>query len=107
MKIYISHARKDSRLALTLATQLEAEGLTVLHPETEISPGDNWAKKVGKALQDSEFMVFLLTPGAFEADWMREDVGFALGLKKYDGHVFSVVVGPKLAASKDIPWILL
>ncbi|GEM_PF-802467 len=107
MNIYLSHARKDSGLALQLAERLKSEGLVVLHPETEIVTGENWAKKIGKALQDADFMVFLLTPGAFDGDWMRMDVEFALGSRKFEGRVFSVFVGPASQLSTDVPWILL
>ena len=59
MKLFISHARKDNDLALKLAGRLESEGFTVLRPEMDIAPDENWATKVGKALEDSDFMVFL------------------------------------------------
>jgi hypothetical protein len=107
MKVFISHALKDSGLALQLADQLAGAGLTVLYPGTEIAPGENWAMKIGKALQRSEFIVFLFTPGAFSADWLRKEVEFALGSMKYEGRVFSVFVGPTLETGKDMPWILL
>ena len=52
-------------------------------------------------------MVFLFTPGALESDTLRNDVELALGSKKYEGRVFSVVVGPTYKAGNDVPWILL
>ena len=107
MNIYISHARKDYDLALKLAARLEGEGITVLHPELEPTPDENWAMKLGKSLENADFMVFLLTPGAFEADLLRKDFEFALGSKRFEGRVFSVVVGASLETGKDIPWILL
>jgi hypothetical protein len=51
MNIYLSHARKDLALAFQLAERLEAEGFTVLHPEADIVPGENWAAKIGAALE--------------------------------------------------------
>ena len=107
MSIYLSHARKDSELALQLAKRLKREGLTVLHPATDRAPGENWAKEMGEALDKSDFMVFLLTPGAMEADWVRKDVEFALGSQKYEGRVYSVLMGPTAEAGNDVPWILL
>ena len=107
MKVFVSHARKDAALARQLAEQLTRGGLTVWLAEQEIWPGDNWAKKIGKALEDSEFMVILLTPAAFQSDWfLRQDVQFALGTKKYAGRVLSVFVGSIHQADKDMPWVL-
>src|SRR5438874_656684 len=107
MNVYISHARKDADLALRLAKRLEDMDLTVVHPQSDGMPGENWASELGKALQDAEFMVILLTPGAFERDVVRMDVEFALGAEKFDGRVFTVFVGPTKLAGKNVPWILL
>ena len=107
MKLFISQAQKDVGLARELAERLAKAGFKVWNPEEEIAPGDNWAKKIGKALDESELMVILLTPRAMESDWLRQDIEFALGSKKFEGRVFTVFVGPTLEAGKDMPWILL
>ena len=107
MNIYLSHARKDSLVALQLARRLEVEGFSVLHPETDIEPGENWATKTAEALHGSDFMVFLMTPGALESDTLRHNIELALSSKKYDGRVFTVVLASTYQAGKDVPWILL
>jgi TIR domain len=107
MKVFLSHARKDGALLRQLAEQLTNSGLAVWDPEEEFAPGDSWAKKLGKALDNSEWMLILLTRGALKSEWFRQDIKFALGSKKYEGRVFSVFVGPTLEAGKDVPWILL
>ena len=113
MKVFISHAGKDAALAGKLAQRLTKAGYTVWDSAQEIASGDNWAKRIGQALDDSDLMVILLTPGALEFDrlnqsgQLRADVEFALGTKRYEGRLFTVFVGPTLKAGKDIPWILL
>lgn len=107
MKLFLSHARKDESLARELGERLARGGFTVWMSEDQIGPGENWAKKIGKALDESELMVILLTPKALESDWLRQSIEFAIGSKKYEGRVFSVFVGPTLEAGKDLPWILL
>ena len=107
MKIFLSHARKDSALARQLADRLTRVGFTVWIADDQIVPGENWAKKIGKALDASELMVVLLTPRALESDSVRQDIEFALSSRKFEGRVFSVFVGSTLEAGKDMPWILL
>jgi TIR domain len=107
MNVFLSHARKDAGLARQLAARLARGGFSVWLPEEQIEPGDNWAKKIGKALEDSQIMVILLTPRALESDLLRQDIDFALFSRKYEGRVFSVFVGPTPAAGKDTPWILV
>lgn len=107
MRIFVSHAWKDEELARRLREHLVHTGLSVWDPEEEIAPGDNWAKKTGKALADSDFMVVLLTPGAMKDGQVRQNIDFMLASRKYEGRVFTVFVGPTLEAGKDMPWILL
>lgn len=106
MKVFLNQARKDNDLARELRLRLEPEGFSVWTAKDQIFPGDNWAKKVAKALEDSELMVILLTPRAFESEFLRQNVQFALGSKKYAERVFSVFVGPTMEAGKGVPWIL-
>jgi hypothetical protein len=107
MKLFLSHARKDTALARELADRLTRAGFTLWIPEEEIAPGDNWAKKIGKALEESELMVFLLSPGALDSDRLQQDIEYTLFSRKFEGRVFTVFVGPTLEAGKDVPWILL
>jgi hypothetical protein len=107
MNVFLSHARKDSALARQLAERLTRAGLTVWIADDQIVPGENWAKKIGKALDAAGLMVILLTPRALESDSVRQDIEFALSSRKFEGRVFSVFVGSTLEAGKDMPWILL
>src|SRR6266478_3495331 len=106
MKIFLSHAHSDNTLALELAKHLRKKGFEVFNPEEDVAPGDNWALRVGNSLQESEFIVFLLTPGASENEWLRKEIEFALGSKRHENRVFSVFVGPTLEIGADMPWIL-
>ena len=49
MQVFISHAAKDRELATRLALQLAQAGFAVWYAAEDIAPGDNWAKKMGKA----------------------------------------------------------
>jgi hypothetical protein len=106
MRVFLSYARKDDALARKLAERLSNVGFTVWLAEDEIVPGENWAKKVGKALDASELMVFLLTPGALQSDSVRQDIEFAITARRLEGRVFSVFVGSSRDAAKHVPWIL-
>jgi hypothetical protein len=107
MKVFLSNARKDDGLARDLRQHLEREGFSVWTLEDDITPGENWAKKVARALDASELMVLLITPRAFDSDVLRQNVEFVIGSEKYADRVFSVFVGPTAEAGKDVPWILL
>jgi hypothetical protein len=76
MRVFLSYARADARLADRIARD---SGLQ-LWEDTQIFPGDNWAAKIGDALRDSDAMVVLLTPSSLSADFIQgREVGYALG----------------------------
>jgi hypothetical protein len=66
MKVFLSHAAKDHELARKLREALARGGFDVWLEEDQVLPGENWAKKIGRALDDSELMVNLLSPRAKE-----------------------------------------
>jgi hypothetical protein len=101
MKVFVSHSRSDEGFARELVSRLAAEGFKVWHGD-EVSPGDNWALKVGKALEESDAMVVLLSPDADKSDYVRRDIEYALGSPRYRNRLLSVVVRP----TRRIPWIL-
>lgn len=107
MKVFISHSSKDELLARELAAELSAIGLEVWDPDEEIEPGDNWALKVGQALEESDLMVVLLTPRAMDSDSLRRNIDHAISTARYKDRLFTVLVGPTVASPADVPWILL
>ena len=107
MKVFLSHARKDGELARALGAALKHEGFSVWDDELEITPGENWARKVAKALDNSDLMVILLTPGAMGSDSVRQNIEFAISNQKYAHRFFSILVGQRMPAGKNVPWILL
>ena len=106
MQVFISHSSKDALVARRLAHRLSEAGFNVWLPEDEILPGDNWAKKIGQALEDSELMVVLVTPHAFESEWLKEDIQYALTAQHYKGRLIPVFLGTEHESLPNAPWIL-
>ncbi len=108
MRIFISHAARDKELASQLADQLTQAGFAVWNAAQEIAPGDNWGRELGRALDESDLMVALLTPGALESEFVRSEIQYGLTSKNFDQRLIPVLVGyVTFAAGTDVPWILL
>lgn len=106
MKVFISHAYADQALAHKVSKALKKSGLDVWDG-TEILPGENWAEKVGKALQESQAMVVLLTPASLRSDNVKYEIGYALGEKDYSRRIIPVLAtSPDKLRKEEIPWIL-
>ncbi|MCI0489340.1 MAG: toll/interleukin-1 receptor domain-containing protein [Blastocatellia bacterium] len=108
MQVFISHSHssKDTAVARQLARLLSEGGLRVWFAEDHILPGDNWAEKVGQALEESDLMVVLVTPHAFESGWQKEEIQYALTAGRYKGRLIPVFLGSQSEGSSDVPWIL-
>jgi hypothetical protein len=106
MKVFISHAATDARLASRLTQVLREAGFDVWH-DTEIFPGENWGEKLGEALRESDAMVVLLTPDSVRSPNVRYEIGYALGKSDYKGRLLPVIAAsPEQLPKEEIPWVL-
>ena len=51
-------------------------------------------------------MVVLITPHAFESEWLKEEIQYALTSEHYQGRLIPVFLGDKTETLTDVPWIL-
>lgn len=102
MKVYLSHAEEDRDFARDLASRLEGEGIDVWFAANEILPGENVALIVGRALQNSDAMVVLVSPAAARSEWVRNEISFAIGSPRYKDRLIPVVLRP----TRGMPWVL-
>lgn len=80
--VFISYASSDRRFARRLARDLRAQGVTVWIDETGIRRGDDWRKKIEKAIKDCEHVLLVLSPAAKRAKYVRAEYSFADDLHK-------------------------
>jgi hypothetical protein len=102
-KVFISAAAKDAPAARELADRLNAEGVDAWSQEL-LLPGANVQAEVGRALEQADAVVVLVSPAAMKSPWVRREIQFALGHEKLEGRLIPVLV--KQTPSDDIPWIL-
>ncbi|HYJ88051.1 MAG TPA: toll/interleukin-1 receptor domain-containing protein [Pyrinomonadaceae bacterium] len=107
MKVFISHSSETTDLARELSEALTRAGLEAWNHEQEILPGDNWAKKIGQALDESQAMVVLLSPGSLDSTTVRREIEYALGRKQFKNRLIPVFVGSEKELDlQKLPWIL-
>jgi hypothetical protein len=102
MKVFLSYAADDQAWADALAKHLEEAGFEVWNPSAELFPGDNWPLAIGRALEEAEAMVVLVSPAMAASRWVQNEVQFALGARRFKDRVIPVIIRP----TPDIPWIL-
>lgn len=102
MKVFLSYVNSDREKAHRLAQQLERHGLSIWLADQELMPGENWALRIGEALDKADALVVLITPESMRSDEVRREIDYALASDRFAGRVFPVVAGK----TDDIPWIL-
>ena len=107
MQVFISHSQSDSPLAARVSEELRKTGLKVWDPRFNLLPGDNWAAEVGRALEESDAMVVLLTPNSISSPHVKAEMAYALGSKSYSNRLIPVAVGGREQLPQgEIPWIV-
>ena len=106
MRVFISHASTDAKLAKRVVDALKEAGFQPWD-DTLVLPGDNWGMDLAEALQESNAMVVLLTPDALRSPNINHEVSYALGKEGYKGRLIPVLAAPPEQLPKEeIPWIL-
>jgi hypothetical protein len=86
MKVFISHAYKEKKIAQawkTLFEQLESN-LKVWY-SSDVSPGEGigigrWREKISKELKEADIVLSLFTPESSDRPWIVFESAYALGL---------------------------
>ncbi|NJL44794.1 MAG: toll/interleukin-1 receptor domain-containing protein [Leptolyngbyaceae cyanobacterium SM2_3_12] len=106
MKVFISYSSADIKLAKRVANTLREAGFQVWD-DSQILPGENWGASLGKALEESDAMVVLLTPSSVHSASIFHEVGYALGKQEYKGRLIPVIAASsEQLDSREIPWVL-
>jgi len=102
MNVFLSYTEADKTLAWNLSRHLRSFGYEVLDPASDIEPGANWHLKVGRALEEADAMVVLLTQSSVSSSSVRSDIDYALTNERFQNRLIPVLGRP----SPSIPWIL-
>jgi hypothetical protein len=80
MGVFISHARSDEECARRLAESIEKHSIRTWLGERDLQAGESIGDAVGRALHQSEAVVFLIGPQANPEQWQRYEWSLALEL---------------------------
>lgn len=102
MKVFISHAQSDAKWADLLRRGLKEEGVEAVDPSTDIFPGENWGLKYGRALEQADAMIVLISPASAKSEYVNREIAYALSSPRFRDRLIAVQVRP----TADTPWIL-
>ncbi len=81
-RVFISHSTRDQGLVITLANLLTQFGVEVFVAEWYLAPGELLDSKVFSQIEQADCVVVLLTQNGIRSNWVQQEIGYAIKLKK-------------------------
>jgi hypothetical protein len=107
MKVFITHSHGNRPLVRQVVKTLKQAGLDVWDDEYDTYPSDNWAEVTGKALEQSDALVVLITPDALDSVIVHRDIGYSLCNIQFEYRVIPVLIGvERSVAAENFGWII-
>jgi hypothetical protein len=78
MKVFLSYSLEDKSAAEEIRSGLSSAGLNVWEEFHDVAPGENWAKRIGTALERSDAMIVLISPEAVKSRSVRREIDYAI-----------------------------
>lgn len=100
-KVFLSYADADRKWAELIADGLMQRGFAVWYDARQVLPGDNLAAMVSRALEESGWMVVLISPHSLKSRAVRSEIDYALGTLRYAHRLIPVII----KNSADMPWV--
>jgi Tol biopolymer transport system component len=80
-QVFISYSRKDLAFVEQLASDLKKAGLDVWYDVSGIRGGAHWQSEIEKALKNSQYAIFVISPDSIDSEWVNREFLFASNRK--------------------------
>ena len=78
MKVFISHSYADSKFVEKLRTELIKNGIEVWIDKNILKVGDNIAQKIDNALNEADYIIFVLSKESVNSKWVQLELSTTL-----------------------------
>lgn len=109
IRVFFSYARDDGAAILPIKAYLEGDGFDVMIDSEDILPGELWKDRLARLVDQSDVVVFFLTPGSLASAYCAWEVEHATARSK---RILAVAIrdpGEAVipAALQQIQWLFL
>lgn len=102
--IFISYNSNNRDFAEKLANDLKLSGLSIWWDEWEIGVGDSIIQKVSEGIDNSGYLIVILSPHSVKSNWVKRELGSALMKQLSDERGIRIL--PALIADCEIPLLI-
>lgn len=79
-QVFISYSRRDLDFVHQLAADLKKAGLEVWYDVSKLGGGSRWRTEIENALQNSQYVVVVLSPDSIKSEWVEREFIFSNNL---------------------------
>ncbi len=101
--VFLSHSAKDGEFVSRLATDMTHAGLRVWLDQWNIRVGESFAEAIQQAMEESRFLLIVMSPHYFQSIWTQQEWHYALAKEIESGGVRLI---PLLYQDCEIPPML-
>lgn len=85
-RVFLSHSSCDKGFVERLAGELIRYGFDVWYDKFDIAVGDGLLATIRKGVEQSAFVVLVLSPDSAHSPWVKTEIDLAIELEKHWGH---------------------
>jgi len=89
--VFISYSHEDVRFATEIEIELGKRDVSVSRDVAFLKPGQQWKEALRREVAATDCFVVLISPKSAESEWVRREVGWAIGEYEAGGLVKAVV----------------
>lgn len=79
---FLSYSRSDEQIALRLANDLRAGGISIWIDQLDIRPSEHWDRAIERAVRECRGLVVVLSPRSVASDNVADEISFAIDTGK-------------------------
>jgi len=86
--VFLSHSSTDKNFAKRLGGDLQRHGIKVWVDEAEIKIGDSLIEKISKGIEETDYLIVLLSKCSCKSEWVKKEVNIALNMEILNRRVY-------------------
>ncbi|MEG5206509.1 TIR domain-containing protein [Microcoleus sp. AT13-A6] len=81
-QVFISYSERDRETMEKIRNSLRRESLTVWTNTTDIQTGEDFQSAIDRGIEQTDNLVYLLSPDSVESEYVRKELEYAVSLQK-------------------------
>ena len=93
-KVFLSHSSRNRSFVVRLTRVLERHKVPYWYSERHIAGAKQWHDEIGRALDECNWFLVVLTPHAVRSQWVKRELLFALNAARYNKRIVPLLLRP-------------